>query len=620
MVTTRRKESEAERRESPLERLAKSRPEYVPLCDNPLNVVDYADDKFGLCYKLGPVYHYLRQPNTPTPLTVAIYGSSGTGKTSAMRCLHGMIDTWNKEGEPSAGQQKIKLRPVWFYPWKHHTQEDVWRGLTAEVVFGSLDMENAAPRRIAAAMRKFGRFLGPSFLHTLSASKDTFKAKAGVGAKAHAEAEYNLADLKDRILTECRDVALPEKEFLSEFQPGLRSWVHKTIVERNERMVVFIDDLDRCVPAVALDVLETLKLHLNVEGMVLVVSVDRAVIDRLVARHYKDLGLSEGASARYLDEIFQVEVYLNPTGTEVEAFVQSLFRQGEFGIQDVKENERNILCKVILKLARRNPRETKHLLSSALMLSLGERIAADARGETKTRFSTAQAIQCYLVHKIMFSQGLAGLLSDRRTLEFFYEWSKTARASKNVERLYKEAVGDRERDDTAFRTHSGLGSVKNPLRTLLDEFHELRPETLMADENLRALMLIRCPKPDVSALVAASCLDQDVRTDANLESIITLLGRCDADSAAHLLGRFPPDVGANVLSSVHRYTAADLLSRIEPERAAEVLHALMCVDFGKAAEVLSLVAPNRGPELFKALKAIDPERAEWVRSGQDNES
>ena len=403
MATTNRKESKGKRPESPLERLAKSRPEYIPLCDNPLEVADYAADKFSLCYKLGPVYHNLRQPNTPTPLTMAIYGSPGAGKTTAMRCLHGMINTWNKEGEPSAGQQKISLRPVWFCPWKYHTREDVWRGLTAEVILESIDFKNATPMRIANAMQRFGEFLGRSFLRKLCAPNVAFKEKAGVSAKSRAETEHHLADLKDRILAEYRDVAHPEKEFQNELGAALRLWVHDIIVKNNERMVVFIDDLDRCTPEVALEVLKSLKLYFNVEGIVFVVGVDRTVVDRIVAGHCKDLGLSEDANASYLDELFQVEVYLNPTHTQLEAFVQSLLKQVEFGIQELKKRERKIFCKVILKLAKQNPREIKRLLSCPLMVFLGERIGADARGEAKTRFSTTDVIQFCLVHKIMLS-------------------------------------------------------------------------------------------------------------------------------------------------------------------------------------------------------------------------
>ena len=324
-------------------------------------------------------------------------------------------------------------------------------------------------------MLRFGGFLGRSFLHTLCAPKVTFKAEAGVGAKVGAEAEYDLADLKDRILAEYRHVAHPEKEFLNEFEAALSSWVHDTIGEDKERMVVFIDDLDRCLPEVALEVLAAVKLYLNIEGIVFVVGVDRMVIDHLVARRYKRLDLSEDTSERYLDKMFQVEVHLSPRDTQIEAFLQSLLAEEQVGIKDVEGKEHEILCKVILKLARQNPRETKRLLGSALMDSLGGSIGAAARGANEPRLRTAQAIQYSLVRKIMSSHNLENLLAQRRTREFFYEWSKIVNERKDVE------------------------ECETALRGLCDKFSDLGPaalRTLMTNENLRELMVIPFPGPD----------------------------------------------------------------------------------------------------------------------------
>lgn len=52
-------------------------------------------DSFNLSYLLGPVYDILRHPKTKTPMAIAIYGDWGTGKTTAMRWLHGLLETWN---------------------------------------------------------------------------------------------------------------------------------------------------------------------------------------------------------------------------------------------------------------------------------------------------------------------------------------------------------------------------------------------------------------------------------------------------------------------------------------------------------------------------------------------
>jgi hypothetical protein len=47
-------------------------------------------------------------------------------------------------------------------------------------------------------------------------------------------------------------------------------------------IVVFVDDLDRCLPGKALDVLESMKLFFDLTGFVFVVGLDEDVIDRAV--------------------------------------------------------------------------------------------------------------------------------------------------------------------------------------------------------------------------------------------------------------------------------------------------------------------------------------------------
>lgn len=50
--------------------------------------------------------------------------------------------------------------------------------------------------------------------------------------------------------------------------------------------MVFIDDLDRCLPDRAVEVLEAIKLFLDVEGCVFFIAVDRDVIERVVRVQY----------------------------------------------------------------------------------------------------------------------------------------------------------------------------------------------------------------------------------------------------------------------------------------------------------------------------------------------
>ena len=74
-----------------------------------------------------------------------------------MKWLEGMLNIWNAEGE---GIHKKRILPVWFYPWKYHNREDVWRGIVAEIVLATMGFESASPERVLFAVKRFGAFLG----------------------------------------------------------------------------------------------------------------------------------------------------------------------------------------------------------------------------------------------------------------------------------------------------------------------------------------------------------------------------------------------------------------------------------------------------------------------------
>jgi hypothetical protein len=61
------------------------------------------------------------------------------------------------------------------------------------------------------------------------------------------------------------------------------------------RIVVLIDDLDRCLPEKAIQVPESVKLFLNVAGFSFVLAVDDEVVERGIAHRYKDYRLAAGS-------------------------------------------------------------------------------------------------------------------------------------------------------------------------------------------------------------------------------------------------------------------------------------------------------------------------------------
>lgn len=67
--------------------------------------------------------------------------------------------------------------------------------------------------------------------------------------------------------------------------PGLKGRIRFPV---HTNFVVFIDDLDRCLPEKAVEVLELVKTLLNVESFAFVIALDDEVIERGISHRYKD--------------------------------------------------------------------------------------------------------------------------------------------------------------------------------------------------------------------------------------------------------------------------------------------------------------------------------------------
>lgn len=75
-----------------------------------------------------------------------------------------------------------------------------------------------------------------------------------------------------------------------------------------ERIVLYIDDLDRCSPAVVVKVLEAIHLLVALPVFVVVVAVDARWLRQAIEQHYAQMDVSP---ANYLEKIFQIPFQLS---------------------------------------------------------------------------------------------------------------------------------------------------------------------------------------------------------------------------------------------------------------------------------------------------------------------
>jgi hypothetical protein len=84
--------------------------------------------------------------------------------------------------------------------------------------------------------------------------------------------------------------------------------------KRINRIVLYIDDLDRCPPRKVVQVLQAVHLLLAFPLFVVVVGVDARWISSALIHYYRDLLEGDATPHEYLEKIFQIPIWLKPVG------------------------------------------------------------------------------------------------------------------------------------------------------------------------------------------------------------------------------------------------------------------------------------------------------------------
>lgn len=81
-------------------------------------------------------------------------------------------------------------------------------------------------------------------------------------------------------------------ESLEQFRKSIDQLV-KTVVSEDERIIVMVDDVDRCLPEQGLEIFEAIKLFLDVPGLIFIVAMDQEVLQHALDLRYKQENSSQ---------------------------------------------------------------------------------------------------------------------------------------------------------------------------------------------------------------------------------------------------------------------------------------------------------------------------------------
>lgn len=270
--------------------------EKYELCPTDRNIaLTFRDDKIG---RNSDAINFAKILNTTdTACTIALDGKWGSGKTFFVKQTkmlleiygnspgikltdeHYSIKKYMEDNTLEFGLENFQPQVVVYYDaWENDNDTDPILSIIYEIIL-SIDLELTPTRN-------------KSFFDVVGTIADFFTGKNVTALLNLAKATDPLAKIREQ-----RNI----HEQISEFFSSL-------LKERGNRLVILIDELDRCKPSYAACLLERIKHFFNNDSVTFVFSVNLSELQHTIKQHYgRDFD-----AYRYLGRFFDLNISLPP--------------------------------------------------------------------------------------------------------------------------------------------------------------------------------------------------------------------------------------------------------------------------------------------------------------------
>lgn len=300
-------------------------------------------DLFNINKHLDGLSRFIKACNTP--MTISIQGSWGSGKTSIMKMVEHEIEK--------------DVIPVFFNTWQ----------------FSQFELGNS----LAFSMIKV-------LLNKLQDDDSFIKHFTSVCSNALTTALKSVSIYNINVdLKKCTEKTVDDNyaEQIENLHQHFQEVVNRACErEHKDRVVIFVDDLDRLVPSKAVELLEVLKLFLDCKQCVFVLAIDYEVVIRGAIEKYgfasytsdkiddKERNREYEKGKSFFDKIIQVPFKVPVAVYDIKNYLKDGFNKINLKIDDNDLQDYIDLC---VSSIGSNPRSLKRLLNAFLLLTfIGE--------------------------------------------------------------------------------------------------------------------------------------------------------------------------------------------------------------------------------------------------------
>lgn len=301
-------------------------------------------DLFNINKHLDGLSRFIKACNTP--MTISIQGSWGSGKTSIMKMVEHEIEK--------------DVIPVFFNTWQF-SQFELGNSLAFSMIKVLLNKLHDNDENF---IKRF-TLLCSNALTTALKSVSIYNINVDLKKCTEKTADDNYAEQIETLHQHFQEVVDRACER-----------------EHKDRVVIFVDDLDRLVPSKAVELLEVLKLFLDCKQCVFVLAIDYEVVIRGAIEKYgfasynsekideKERNREYEKGKSFFDKIIQVPFKVPVAIYDIKNYLKDGFNKINFNIDDNDLQDYIDLCASSIGS---NPRSLKRLLNAFLLLTfIGE--------------------------------------------------------------------------------------------------------------------------------------------------------------------------------------------------------------------------------------------------------
>lgn len=282
------------------------------------------------------------------PVTVGVFGDWGSGKSSILKIVEQELTSGAEDGFNNG------TLVLYFNGWLFEGYDDAKAALL-ESIIEKFDKHKTIGNKVKDKTVKlfksvkWMRLLGLSFKKVIVPGTAAYLT-GGVSLLPFLINEFSQLqpkDLAEKLTGEgaedfLKDIIKKNEDeevtIVREFRDDFKEMIDKSEIKK---LVVIIDDLDRCTPDRLIENLEAIKLFLNVEKTAFVIGADPRIVRHAIEHRYKTDSIENADDpdsrnkrivSDYLEKLIQIPYFLPKlTDNEVETYLTLLFCKKAMG-------------------------------------------------------------------------------------------------------------------------------------------------------------------------------------------------------------------------------------------------------------------------------------------------